>query len=78
MAQGLAGLWQDMRLTSEPWTEFGLGSITAPTLIWQVSGLLVSWGLPWQKPFALQEAVDEVSAGGLSVTAPMLVWQVRG
>ncbi len=42
MAQGLTGLWQDMRLTSEPWTEFKLGSIAAPTLIWQV-GRLVGW-----------------------------------
>ncbi|PNH12839.1 hypothetical protein TSOC_000176 [Tetrabaena socialis] len=33
-AQGLEGLWRDMRLTSEPWG-LPLGSITAPTFIWQ-------------------------------------------
>ena len=36
-AQGLGGLNQDMRLTAEPWS-FGLGSITCPTLVFQVGG----------------------------------------
>ncbi|PNW72308.1 hypothetical protein CHLRE_16g673553v5 [Chlamydomonas reinhardtii] len=35
LAQGLAGLWADMRLTSEPWG-LPLERITAPTFVWQV------------------------------------------
>ncbi|GLC47860.1 hypothetical protein PLESTB_000033300 [Pleodorina starrii] len=34
LAQGLTGLWADMRLTSEPWG-LPLERITAPTFIWQ-------------------------------------------
>ncbi|KAG2501535.1 hypothetical protein HYH03_000042 [Edaphochlamys debaryana] len=34
LAQGLDGLWRDMRLTSEPWG-LDLGSIRAPTVVWQ-------------------------------------------
>ncbi|KAG2434135.1 hypothetical protein HXX76_007862 [Chlamydomonas incerta] len=34
LAQGLEGLWADMRLTSEPWG-LPLERITAPTFVWQ-------------------------------------------